>query len=357
MTTRVGAFASAFDHNRIMDRFESSGSRWLIEKMGVMETSSILATSYALDWLIGDPEWMPHPVRGIGWLIAAGERALLNLRSGKWWQFSAGGLLAVTVPLTSALMARRAVGIVYERNRVFGYIFEIWLGSTCVATRNLLDEAAHVVRALDAGDLALARRRLARIVGRDTTSLDEPEIYRAIIETLAESLSDGIIAPLFYFALGGVPIAIAYKAVNTLDSMIGHRNAKYLRFGRVAARLDDVANWVPARISAAVICIVAEIVCGGGSGFRAIRIWLRDGSHHASPNAGQVESAMAGALAIQLGGSNYYGGERIEAPILGNEFPRPDRATARRALRIVAAASLLGFAAAWLLARSHQHGK
>lgn len=355
MTTRAGAFVSAFDHN--MDRFESSGSRWLIEKKGVMEGSSILATSYALDWLIGDPEWMPHPVRGMGWLIATGERALLNRRSDKWWQFFAGGLLALTVPLTSALMARRAVGIIYELNRVLGSIFEIWLGATCFATRNLLDEAAHAIRALDAGDLALARRRLARIVGRDTTSLDEPEICRAIIETLAESLSDGIIAPLFYFALGGVPIAIAYKAVNTLDSMIGHRDAKYLRFGRLAARLDDVANWVPARISAVVICIVAEIVCGRGSGFRAGRTWLRDGSHHASLNAGQVESAMAGAIAVRLGGTNCYEGEYIESPVLGNDFQQPHRSAVHQALKVVAVASLFGAVAAWLLAKRTQNDR
>ncbi len=322
-----------------------------------MERSSILAASYALDWLTGDPEWMPHPVRGMGWLIATGERVLLNLRSGKCWQFSAGGLLAVAVPLTSALMARRAVGIVYERNRVFGSIFEIWLGSTCLATRSLLDEAAHVIRALDASDLVLARCRLARIVGRDTTSLDEQEICRAIIETLAESLSDGIIAPLFYLALGGIPVAIAYKAVNTLDSMIGHRDAKYLRFGRVAARLDDVANWIPARMTAILICFASAAASDRASGIRASRIWLRDGSHHASPNAGQAESAMAGALAVRLGGTNFYDGARVVSPLLGVEFHEAHRLAARRALRVVAAASVLGAVAAWLLTRRRRRGR
>lgn len=323
----------------------------------LMERRSLLAASYALDWLIGDPEWMPHPIRGMGWLIATGELILRNLGSERRWELAAGGILAAAVPLASALAVRCTIRAAELRGRVFGSVFEVWLGFTCLATRNLLDEAAQVIRALESNDLELARRRLARIVGRDTQTLLEPEICRATIETLAESLSDGIIAPLFYLALGGVPAGIAYKAVSTLDSMVGHQDAKYLWFGRSAARLDDVANWIPARISAILLCAAGRIVCGRGSGFRAVRIWLRDGSHHVSPNAGQVESAMAGALAVQLGGSNRYGGECIEAAILGSEFPRPGRATARRALRVVAAASLLGFAAAWLLARSHQHGK
>ena len=322
-----------------------------------MERSSILAASYALDWLIGDPEWMPHPVRGMGLLIVTGEHTLRSLGSGRRWEFFAGGLLAVTVPLTSALIARRATGMAYARKRNFGSIFEVWLGSTCLATRNLLDEAANVIRVLDSGDLSLARRRLARIVGRDTASLGEPEICRAIIETLAESLSDGIIAPLFYLALGGVPIALAYKAVNTLDSMIGHRDARYLRFGRVAARLDDLANWIPARMTAILICFASAAASGRVSGFRAGRVWLRDGSHHASPIAGQAESAMAGALSVRLGGANFYDGERIVSPLLGAEFHQAHRTAARRALRVVAAASVLGVLAAWLLTRRRRHGR
>lgn len=322
-----------------------------------MDRKSLLAASYALDWLIGDPEWMPHPVRGMGWAIASGERILRKLGSGKRRELAAGGLLAATVPLASALAARRILRAVHTRQRSLGWVVEVWLAATCLAMRNLLDEAAHVLRALDAGDLVLARRQLARIVGRDTDSLNETEICRAVIETLAESFSDGIIAPLFYLALGGVPAGIAYKAVNTLDSMIGHRDAKYLWFGRGAARLDDVANWIPARASAILICVAARIVCGPGSGFRAARIWLRDGSLHDSPNAGQVESAMAGALGVRLGGSNCYDGECIESPVLGNEFYEPHRSAVGRALKVVAVASLLGVAAVWLLTRGHRHGE
>jgi adenosylcobinamide-phosphate synthase len=320
-----------------------------------MERSSLLAASYALDWLIGDPEWMPHPVRAMGWFIASGERALRKLGSGARRELAAGGLLAVIVPLGSALVAWRMIRATHERHRTLGLAVEVWLAATCLATRSLLDEAGQVICAVDACDLALARRRLARIVGRDTALLDEPEISRAVIETLAESLSDGIIAPLFYLARGGVPMAMAYKAVNTLDSMIGHRDAKYLWFGRFAARLDDAANWIPARISAILICLVAFALRGRHAGFRAVRIWLRDGSHHASPNAGQPESAMAGALAVRLGGANCYGGERMVSPHLGCEFRKPHRSAAHRALKIVALASLLGFATAWLFARRNRH--
>jgi len=320
-----------------------------------MERSLLLATSYALDWLVGDPEWLPHPVRAMGWAITNGERVLFRFDFSRRWEFAAGGLLAITVTGTSAFIAWRAIRIAYAKERIFGALVEVWLGSACLATRNLLDESARVIRALGSGDLGLARRHLGRIVGRDTASLDEPEICRAVIETLAESLSDGVIAPLFYFALGGVPMAIAYKAVNTLDSMIGHRDAKYLYFGRFAARLDDLANWIPARMTAVLICMASAVVSGRASGLQAGRIWLRDGSHHASPNAGQPEGAMAGALGVRLGGANRYDGNLILSPHLGAEFPTPDRSQGNRALRIVTVASLLGFVTIWLFARRIRH--
>jgi adenosylcobinamide-phosphate synthase len=317
----------------------------------MMERSSLIAASYATDWLIGDPEWMPHPVRGIGWAITTGERFLRRLDLENRYELAAGGLLAVTVTAASALVARGMVRWAHARGRVLGPIFEVWLGSTCLATRDLLDKSAQVIYALGSSNLRPARRLLARIVGRDTASLNEPEICRAVIETLAESLSDGVIAPLFYFALGGVPIAVAYKAVNTLDSMIGHRDVKYLRFGRLAARLDDAANWIPARITALLICLTAALLLREGSGSRAVRIWICDGSRHASPNAGHPESAMAGALAVQLGGTNFYNGDSVISPHLGSEFQKPDRSRTYRALGIVTGASLLGFAAAWFFAR------
>jgi adenosylcobinamide-phosphate synthase len=311
---------------------------------------SIFAASYALDWLVGDPEFLPHPVRLIASGAGAAEWALRRAGSGKHFELVAGCLVAIAVPAASMALTAALLRRAYNFHPAFGVAAEIGLGSTCLATRNLLDEATQVMRALDAGDISRTRLRLARIVGRDTEALDPSEICRALIETLAESLSDGVLAPLFYLAIGGAPLAMTYKAINTLDSMIGHRDERYLYFGRAAARLDDVANWLPARISAALICVAA-----GGSRATSLldarRVWLRDGARHASPNAGQVESAMAGALGVRLGGENSYGGERIISPHLGEEFAKPDSVAAHRALKLAATVSLLGFAAGWFLLR------
>jgi adenosylcobinamide-phosphate synthase len=313
-----------------------------------------LAAAYALDWCLGDPEWMPHPVRLIGWSIDASERTIRRRGSGKRFEIAAGGLVALGVPALSALCAYAILKRAMRAHPALGAAVEVWLASTCLGTRNLLDEAAEVMRALEDGELEQARLRLARIVGRDTDQLGEEEICRALVETLAESLSDGIVAPLFYLAIGGVPLAMAYKAVNTLDSMIGHKDQQYLYFGRVAARMDDAANYIPARISALLLATVAEVI-PQGNGVRARQVWLRDGGKHASPNAGQVEAAMAGLLGVRLGGTNRYANEVIDSAHLGAEFPMPNRNDARRAWRAVGLASLLGFGGALLLALRKQH--
>jgi len=313
------------------------------------------AASYTLDWCVGDPEWMPHPVRLIGWSVGASERVLRRYGSGKYFELAAGGIVALGIPAISALCSHAILRRAWRIHRVFGVAAEVWLASTCLATRNLLDEAAEVMRAIEAGNLVRARRRLARIVGRDTDELDEKEICRAVVETLAESLSDGIVAPLFYLALGGVPLATAYKAVNTLDSMVGHKDEHHLYFGKVAARIDDVANYIPARISALLLCLAAGLA-PGTSALRGWRIWLRDGSKHASPNAGRVEAAMAGALGVRLGGTNRYGGEPIVSALLGDEFPPPNRYAAHRAWKAVALASFLGFGAALFVALRKKNG-
>lgn len=312
------------------------------------------AAAYALDWCVGDPEWLPHPVRLIGWSIDASERALRRRSSEKHFELAMGGLVAVGVPALSALCVYALLRGLRNTHPTLETAAELWLASTCLSTRNLLDEAAEVMRALESSDLSRARLRLARIVGRDTDKLGEEETCRALVETLAESLSDGVIAPLFYLAIGGVPLAMAYKAVNTLDSMIGHKNDNYLYFGRVAARMDDVANYFPARISALLLCVAAELI-PQADGVRAGQVWLRDGSKHASPNAGQVEAAMAGLLGVRLGGTNTYAGEEIKSAHLGDEFPLPNRDAARRAWKAVGLVSLLGFGGALFFALRKKH--
>jgi adenosylcobinamide-phosphate synthase len=214
----------------------------------------------------------------------------------------------------------------------------------------LHDEASAVVAALEKDDIVQARQRLARIVGRDTQHLNEEEISRAVIETVAESTSDGVIAPLFYMAAGGVPLAMAYKTVNTLDSMIGHADERYFYFGKAAARLDDVANFVPSRLTAMGITAVAAVFDDARS-TTALDTWLRDGMKHKSPNAGQPESAMAGALQVWLGGENFYEGEPVPAPWIGEGFPSPSQQKAKQAIRIAAAVSAVGAVAALLLRR------
>jgi adenosylcobinamide-phosphate synthase len=318
-----------------------------------MEPAKFTA-AYALDWCAGDPEWLPHPVRLMGWSIDAAERALRRRSSGDRFELAAGTLVAVGVPVLSALCVYALLKHLRGDHPAIATAAEVWLASTCLSTRNLLDEAAEVMRALETGDLQRARLRVARIVGRDTDELNEEEICRALVETLAESLSDGVIAPLFYLAIGGVPAAIAYKAINTLDSMIGHKDEKHLHFGRVAARVDDVANYVPARIAALLLCVAAEFI-PQASGVRAAQVWFRDGSRHASPNAGQVEAAMAGLLGVRLGGTNQYAGEAITSPHLGAEFTLPNRNDARRAWKAVGLASLLGFGGALLLTLGKKH--
>jgi adenosylcobinamide-phosphate synthase len=237
----------------------------------------------------------------------------------------------------------------YRHSRILGCSTQIFLAWTCLAARNLRQEAQAVSDALESDDLPVARKRLSRIVGRDTEALDASEISRALIETLAESASDGIVAPIFYLAVGGVPLAMAYKAVNTLDSMIGHRDQRYLYFGKVAARLDDAANYVPSRVTA-LATVGASLLSRYADSRSAWDIWLRDGEKHKSPNAGQPEAAMSGALGVRLGGDNRYAGELISAPLMGEQFPDAKPAKARQAIRLTAGVALIGLAAGILLA-------
>jgi adenosylcobinamide-phosphate synthase len=251
------------------------------------------------------------------------------------------------------LGAAKTIAWMNKQGRRLRFVTEILLAWTCLASRSLHDEASTIITALEAGDIVLARHRLARIVGRDTMHLDEKEICRAVIETVAESCSDGVIAPLFYMAIGGVPLAMAYKAINTLDSMIGHADERYFYFGKTAARLDDVANLLPSRLTALGITTAASFVENADS-VTALTSWLSDGMKHKSPNAGQPESAMAGALQVRLGGENFYEGEPVWTPFIGEKFPQPSIREARQAIRLVAVVSCLGAIAVLLLGRKRK---
>jgi adenosylcobinamide-phosphate synthase len=310
----------------------------------------VLGVAYLFDWIAGDPEWLPHPVRLIGKAVEGGERILRRPGQAPAADLAVGGILTFNLVAAAYMGMAKAIAWMYLRGRFLGFVGETLLAWTCLASRNLYDEASAVVASLEAGDLVLARQRLARIVGRDTQHMDAHEISRAVIETVAESCSDGIIAPLFYMAVGGVPLAMTYKAINTLDSMIGHTDERYFYFGKIAARLDDVANFLPSRLTALGV-IAAAVIVGGANSATALDTWLVDGLKHKSPNGGQPESAMSGALRVRLGGENFYKGELAAAPLIGKRFPRPSTQQAKQAIRIVATVSALGVVTALFLGR------
>jgi adenosylcobinamide-phosphate synthase len=315
-----------------------------------MIARKVLAAAYLFDWIAGDPEWFPHPVRLIGKGIEEGERLLRSEGQSAAVELAAGGVLTLGLVVAAYAGTARVIAWTNRRGRALGFVTEMLLCWTCLASRSLHDEASAVVHALEADNILLARQRLARIVGRDTERLNEQEISRALIETVAESCSDGVIAPMFYMAIGGVPLAMAYKAVNTLDSMIGHADKTYFYFGKIAARLDDVANFLPSRLTALSIATASAMIDHARS-VTAMNTWFSDGMKHKSPNAGQPESAMAGALQVRLGGENFYSGESAMAPLIGEAFPPPSVEDAKCAVRIIATVSLLGIAAALLLGR------
>jgi adenosylcobinamide-phosphate synthase len=326
-----------------------------------MKRSTLLPAAYLIDHFAGDPEWFPHPVRIIGLAITRLESVLHRPNQSRIVELASGAALTCAVIGATWWLSATLIERAHRQSRTLGDATELLLAWTCLAARNLADEASSVTHALEQDDLTLARQRLARIVGRDTAHLDAQEISRAVIETVAESASDGIVAPLFYMALGGVPLALAYKAINTLDSMIGHADHRYFYFGKIAARLDDVANLIPSRLTALAIITVCPIhrgitaMSGKYAARSAWRTWRRDGSKHKSPNAGQPESAMSGALQVVLGGSNTYAGELIASPRIGAEFPAATPAKAAQAIRIVARASLLCLIAAIIVTPVARH--
>ena len=276
-----------------------------------------LLLGFLLDLLLGDPRWLPHPIRATGALIAALEKVLRKIfpksRSG---QLAGGVALVILVLVLSGGFTLLVLWLCGKVGLWLRFLAETILCFQLLATRSLKGESMKVYKALKAGDLEGARYAVSMIVGRDTQCLDEAGVARAAVETVAENASDGVIAPLIFLAIGGAPLGMVYKAVNTMDSMVGYKNDQYLWFGRCAAKLDDVVNFIPARLAGLLMCLGA-----GFSGFdapNALRIFRRDRKNHKSPNSAHTEAAAAGALHIQLGGSNYYFGKLVEKPTIGD---------------------------------------
>src|SRR5271170_4801245 len=297
----------------------------------------------ALDWLIGDPRWLwrgrlHHPIVLMGALIARLERRLnrweLSDAARRW----RGAATVLVVVVCAALLGWLIAWVAAELR--FGWIAELVLVIVLLAQRDLFDHVRHVGAALKQDGLEGGRAAVARVVGRDPESLDRHGVLRAAIESLAENFSDGVIAPLFWYLLLG-PIGLCgYKAINTLDSMIGHRSERFLAFGMVAARLDDVANFIPARLSGVLIAIAALFVPSGRP-FAALATMWRDAAKHRSPNAGCPEAAMAGALDLALAGPRRYHGTFVADPWIGAGRARAELPDLRRALALFALACVI----------------
>ncbi|MCI9162256.1 MAG: cobalamin biosynthesis protein CobD [Lachnospiraceae bacterium] len=283
-----------------------------------MELAMAAGIGFLLDQWIGDPEGWWHPIRAIGWLTGSLEGLLRRLfPAGRAGQLLAGGVLAVLVPIVAGSVAAGVLAAAGRIHPAVRFLVMCVMDGQILAAKSLKTESMKVYDALQEGDEEKAKWAVSRIVGRDTEPLSEEGIIRAAVETVAENTSDGVIAPLFYLFLGGPALGFFYKAVNTMDSMVGYKNEKYRYFGRAAARLDDLANLIPARL-AALFLIGAAWLLPGFDGKRAWRIWRRDRYCHKSPNSAQGEAACAGALGIELAGPAWYFGVLQEKPVIGD---------------------------------------
>ncbi len=298
--------------------------------------SLVILLALLLDLTIGDPHWLPHPVVAVGHLIRRLDR---GLRRDWLNQRLAGVFLLLIIVISTVGTTWILLKVLAALLPLAGWIAAVLVSSTCLAARSLHKESSRVASALLAGDLPTARRYLSYIVGRDTDQLEEPGIWRAVVETVAENTSDGIIAPLFWLTIGGPVAAMAYKAVSTLDSMVGYRNRRYLQMGWASARMDDLLNYIPARISALLLVIAAPLAGCSASG--AARITLRDRLKHQSPNSGHPEAAAAGALGVRLGGAASYSGVPSWKEYIGDALQPPDERAYRSMIKLMYISTLL----------------
>lgn len=293
-----------------------------------------------VDFIIGDPYGFPHPVIYMGKLISTLEKCFRKKSKNDKELKKYGGFIFLILILTTYIITFVIVRI-FSFNKTLYILVNSFLLYTTVAAKCLKVESEKVYKALEDEDINKARLMLSYIVGRDTTTLEESEIVRAAVETVAENASDGVIAPLFYGIIGGAPLAMMYKAINTMDSMLGYLTEKYKYIGYFPAKLDDIANFIPARITGIVMCISSPIV--GGTIIRAFRVMIRDRKNHKSPNCAYPEGAAAGAMDIRLGGTNIYFGEVIEKPTIGDNIRPINRMHIKECNKLMIVSEILFF--------------
>ena len=347
-----------------------------------LRPAAVVLLGFVIDFFAGDPRWLYHPVRLIGAWISVCERMLRKIfPKTKRGERAAGVLLVLIVAAFSAGIPAAVLALLYHVVPMAGFLLEVFWCWQLLAARSLAKESDVVYRELKNGSIESSRRAVSMIVGRDTQSLDEAGVARAAVETVAENTSDGVVAPLFYMMIGGAVWGFVYKAINTMDSMVGYKNETYQYFGTAAAKLDDIVNFIPARISALAMILAAALLRAGRSeetgrctekdgkkdspaneakrlkngnedsctdekwkiydGKNALRIWRRDRRNHASPNSAQTESAMAGALHIRLAGDAWYFGELHKKPYIGDDDRPIEPEDIRRSHRILWATAIL----------------
>ena len=306
-----------------------------------MNHLTALLLGFCIDLLLGDPRWLYHPVQAIGALISHLEPPLRRAFPRRLRL--AGAVLVIAVVAITGIVTGGLLFLLHRLHPVAGFVGETIVCWLILATKSLRTESMKVVKALETGTLDDGRKAVSMIVGRDTEHLSEEEVLKAAVETVAENASDGILAPLLFAAVLGPVGGMCYKAVNTMDSMVGYKNDRYLDFGRAAAKVDDVLNFLPARISGFLMCLAAYC---GFDGKNAFRIFFRDRKNHASPNSAHTEAACAGALGLQLGGTHDYFGKPVVKPTIGDDLRpvrRGDVAAANRLALLTAILALLLF--------------
>ncbi len=302
----------------------------------------ILPSAFVLDLILGDPRYLPHPIRWMGKAIVTWE---FNFRKIPSNLTVSGALFAASLVTGTWLLTYLLLVAVNSIHPILKNCFEIILIYYCISASSLEKAALEIRHYLENKNITGARKKVALIVGRDVTNYQETDIARATVESVAENLVDGVISPLFFAAIGGAPLAMAYKMVNTLDSMVGYKNEKYLNFGQTAARIDDVLNYIPTRLALPIISLATHILSGKGA--RSLKTAVREGANHSSPNAGFPEAAFAGALSVKLNGPNFYNGKRVDKPFIGIRFGNTSTKHIKKACDIMMLASFLWLLVVW----------